>query len=290
LNADSGTGTLALGQTLNVTGNSVQGINTSASGQTVNITAANASSSQKGVASFNSPEFTVTSGNVTLGTVPLNKLAASTITFAGDGGSPDPVALGETFTFADGGTHTVAARLVDTTIGANNVTFRVREATASLKGVASFDANHFTVTAGAVSLNATLDDLTNVSGADAADPDSLLTKSGTDWVPVTRAAVAGSVTLNNIGDVNVTHVNGHVLVSNGTNWVNRKIYYLHNEDTAATTWTVNHGIGQRYCNVTVVDSSNEVVIPQSIVFDSTSQLTVTFNTAITGKVVVMGVA
>jgi hypothetical protein len=290
LNADSGTGTLALGQTLQVTGNAVQGINTSASGQTVNITAANASSSQKGVASFDATEFTVNSGNVTLGTVPLNKLAASTITFAGDGGSPDPVALGETFTFADGGTHTVVARLVDTTIGANNVTFRIREATTSLKGVASFDANHFTVSSGAVSLNATLDDLTNVSGADAAATDSLLTKSGTDWVPVTRAAVAGSVTLNNIGDVNVTHVDGHVLVSNGTNWVNQKIYHLHDQDTAATTWTVTHDLGVRYCNVTVVDASDEVVIPQSIVFDSTTQLTVTFNTAIAGKVVVMGIA
>jgi hypothetical protein len=59
---------------------------------------------------------------------------------------------------------------------------------------------------------------------------------------------------------------------------------------SATVHTINHNIGQKYCNVTVVDNADEVIIPQSIVFNSTTQLTVTFNVAITCKVVVMGVA
>ena len=58
----------------------------------------------------------------------------------------------------------------------------------------------------------------------------------------------------------------------------------------STTWTVAHSLGQMYCNVTVVDAGDEVVIPQSITFNSATQLTVTFNTAIAGKVVVMGIA
>jgi 2-phosphoglycerate kinase len=68
------------------------------------------------------------------------------------------------------------------------------------------------------------------------------------------------------------------------------MYYLHTQSVAGSTWTVSHGIGQKFCNVTVVDGSDQVIIPNSITFDSTSQLTVTFTSAIAGKVVVMGVA
>ena len=65
-------------------------------------------------------------------------------------------------------------------------------------------------------------------------------------------------------------------------------YYLHDQSSASTTWTVTHNIGSKYCNVTVVDGSDEVIIPQSITFNSTTGLTVAFNVAITGKVIVMG--
>lgn len=57
---------------------------------------------------------------------------------------------------------------------------------------------------------------------------------------------------------------------------------------SSTTWTVTHGIGVKFCVVTVVDATDEVIIPQSIKFDSTSQLTVTFNAAVAGTIVVMG--
>jgi hypothetical protein len=83
---------------------------------------------------------------------------------------------------------------------------------------------------------------------------------------------------------------GQAVVYDGTNFVNTKVYHLHTQGTAATTWSVSHQLGQKYCNVTVVDSTDNVVIPQSIVFDSTTGLTVTFNTAIQGKVIVMGIA
>jgi hypothetical protein len=60
---------------------------------------------------------------------------------------------------------------------------------------------------------------------------------------------------------------------------------------AAQTHTVVHNIGSQYCNVTVIDSgTDEQIIPQSVVFDSTGQLTVTFNVALACKVVVMGLA
>jgi hypothetical protein len=49
---------------LNILGTSAQGISTSGSGATVTITASNATATQKGVSSFNSTNFTVTSGAV----------------------------------------------------------------------------------------------------------------------------------------------------------------------------------------------------------------------------------
>jgi fibronectin-binding autotransporter adhesin len=61
---DSGSASPAANN-LNILGTSAQGISTSGSGSTVTITAANATSTTKGVASFNGTEFTVTSGAVT---------------------------------------------------------------------------------------------------------------------------------------------------------------------------------------------------------------------------------
>lgn len=67
-----------------------------------------------------------------------------------------------------------------------------------------------------------------------------------------------------------------------------KGYFLY-DGAASASHTVAHNIGSRFCNVTVIDSAtNEQIIPQSVVFDSSNQLTVTFNVALACKVVVMG--
>lgn len=68
-----------------------------------------------------------------------------------------------------------------------------------------------------------------------------------------------------------------------------KMYFLY-DGAPATSHAVSHNLGQRYCNVTVVDSDDNVVIPESIVFTGDNALTVTFNTAIACRVVVMGLA
>lgn len=68
-----------------------------------------------------------------------------------------------------------------------------------------------------------------------------------------------------------------------------KMYFLYS-GASSDTHTVTHNLGQKYCNVTVLDSSDEVVIPQSITFTGDNALVVTFNTAIVCKVVVMGLA
>lgn len=70
LNADSGTqNSLTLGDTLLIAGTAGQGISTAVTADTITITAADATTLAKGVASFNSASFSVSSGAVSLNTV-----------------------------------------------------------------------------------------------------------------------------------------------------------------------------------------------------------------------------
>lgn len=107
LDADTGTGTLALGGTLDVVGTAAQGISTSVANSQIIITAADATDTAKGVASFSNTNFAVASGVVTLkdggvdlssntvtGTLPVSKGGTGQTSFTagrvliGDGSSP----------------------------------------------------------------------------------------------------------------------------------------------------------------------------------------------------------
>jgi hypothetical protein len=292
INADTGTDALVLGDTFEIRGTSTQGISTSvtespAGTSTFTITAGDASASQKGVATFNTASFTTTAGDVTIKSAGItNAMLVNDFVTVSDGTANDGVALGETLTFT-------GTAPIKTAVTANTVTISADAATTTALGIAKFDAGNFTVTAGAVTLNATLDDLANVSTADSAQPGALLTMHPTsgNWVPVTSADVMATVNLDDLGDVvETTTAAGEVLVNNGTNWVNQKIYHKETVGTAATTWTVTHNLGQKYVVVTIVDAADEVIIPQSITFTSATVTTVTFNTAVAGTAIVMGIA
>ena len=123
---------------------------------TVTVTAAVATASALGVASFASADFDVNTGAVTIksggvsndqlaGSIANSKLANSTISVT-DGVSPQSIALGGTITFAAGDGLSVE------TASGGQVTFTGDDASTSQKGIASFDANHFTVTSGAVTI------------------------------------------------------------------------------------------------------------------------------------------
>lgn len=94
----------------------------------------------------------------------------------------------------------------------------------------------------------------------------------------TAATVATQTTLiNTIGS------------SLNTEMADRKAgYFLYTSGAAATSHTVTHNIGQKYPTITVINSADAMIFPDSVQFVDANSLTVTFNTAITCKVAVSG--
>lgn len=213
---------------------------------------------------------------------------------ATDGEVTIDVGGGGSGTFALGGTLSVvgdSTQGTTTDVSGSTITVSAVDASVSQKGVASFDPDHFSVTNGAVSLDASLGSLNNVASAvDAAADGDLLVKTSTGWEALSQATLFDDHVLDDLGDVSVSSpAAGQTLVYDGNSFVNRNVYFLYESSAPAASHTVQHNLDTKFCNVTVVDSTDNVVIPESIVFDDADELTVTFNTAIDCKVIVMGI-
>jgi hypothetical protein len=102
------------------------------------------------------------------------------------------------------------------------------------------------------------------------------------------ALVSGSLQIKNYGDIVTTGSNqfngnqiitGSVTISGSLNINDANIdnsRYLHVQSEGATTWTVNHNLEYDYPNITIWDSTGNVIIPDSIVRVSNNQLTIGF--------------
>ena len=136
LAADSGSNdTFNTGETLTFTGG--EGIDTTVSDNTITIAAEDASTSNKGVASFDSGDFGVTSGAVT-----LSDTVVKTVTT--DSGALTPSSHGFAILGGEG---------MNVTHSGTNITVAGEDASDTNKGVASFDATDFNVISGAVGLH-----------------------------------------------------------------------------------------------------------------------------------------
>lgn len=58
-------------------------------------------------------------------------------------------------------------------------------------------------------------------------------------------------------------------------------YYVHDQQVASATWTVNHNLG-KFASVNVVDTAGDEVIA-SVAYNSVNQIIITFTSAISGK-------
>jgi hypothetical protein len=192
ISGDTGSDTISLlNDTLNVVGG--EGIDTTINSttNTLTIAAEDASSSNKGVASFSSAGFTVTAGNVV-----LNDNVVQGVTT--DSGA---------INMAGNAISILGGEGIDVTHTGTTITVAGEVATGSNLGVASFDGNDFTVTAGAVSIKAA-----GVSNAQL-ENSSVTIGSTTVSLGGTSTTLAGLTELT----VDNLNINGNTITATDTN-------------------------------------------------------------------------
>jgi hypothetical protein len=179
-----------------------EGINTTVTNNTITIAGEDASTSNKGVASFNSDDFNTTDGHVE-----LEDTVVKTVTT--DSGALTPSGHGLSILGGEG---------IDVTHAGTSITVAGEDATTTNKGVASFADADFTVTTGAVTIK-------NVNLATQTTGNYIATIAGTaNEVEVSGSGSENSaVTIGLPNDVTITNnltVGGNLNVTGTINSVN----------------------------------------------------------------------
>jgi len=189
--AETGTGSVdLLSDTLSILAG--EGINTVASGTNITISGEDASDTNKGIASFSAADFDVTSGDVS-----LEDTVVKTVTT--DSGAMTPASHSFSVLGGEG---------MDVTHTGSTITITGEDATSSNKGVASFDSTDFTVTSGAVAVNAI------TLGSSSLNPGATTTDiAGLTSLVVDNVSVDGSTITSTSGDLTLTATSGDIDVN-----------------------------------------------------------------------------
>ncbi len=203
---------ISLGDEFSIIGG--EGIDTTLTGNLLTVAGEDATTSNKGVASFHGDNFAVSSGAVTIknGGVANAELANSSITVT-DGSTTTATALGGTITFA-------AGEGMDVGESSGTITFSGEDASTSNKGVASFSSDNFAASSGAITIKDAGVALAEIANAaantvivrDANSSGVLSAKAVTntqiligDGTGFTAAALSGDVTMTNAGAVTIAN-------------------------------------------------------------------------------------
>lgn len=111
---------------------------------------------------------------------------------------------------------------------------------------------------------------------------------------LTGALVLAGDAVANLEAVTLQQLNGAIATAGGNTTalaarLNAGTFVYEEVTTASATHVVNHNLGNKYATVVVTDENDEVMIPQSITFNTANSLTVTFAGASLCRVIVTGV-
>jgi hypothetical protein len=158
--------------------------------------------------------------------------AAANLSMAGDSGTDTVALLTDTLTFSGG-------EGIDTAVTNNTVTISAEDATSSNKGIASFDATDFTVTTGAVTLNA--ERVQDITGA-------MVTGNTETLITVTYQDADGTIDFVVDNDLaNYSNANSAFITASSTSTLTNK------------TFDAN-GTGNSLSNVEVADFAGSAIV------------------------------